>query len=362
MATRDHIAYVVQPVSRTGVRRRLALAYRLVRFPAIGFTILVVVLGAASASPLLGGAQLFGLVVVSAAFHVFAYVLNDLIDLPLDRSEPLRRDYPLVNGTILTGTAKFIAAVQVPVAFAATLILGGGAAAIGALSAAFVLMAAYDVWGKRMPFPPLADALQGVAWGALAMCGTYLAGSGTTPLTWALVTFVFVYILLINGFHGPLRDLENDFSSGARTTAIYLGARPTSGGAIVVPSVVHVYALILQLALTVIVLLPPILGWLDERVASLTLTFAGSLLLSAACFAVLVRAGRSREDRRSMYLAGALHLVLSLGLVVVLFLLYVGAGARLVLLAAYVLPVFAMWMYNRRAWAEPSTFSRYDST
>jgi 1,4-dihydroxy-2-naphthoate octaprenyltransferase len=41
-----------------------------------------------------------------------------------------------------------------------------------------------------------------------------------------VAAYVAVFTLFFNGIHGSLRDLENDFASGARTTAIFLGARP----------------------------------------------------------------------------------------------------------------------------------------
>jgi 1,4-dihydroxy-2-naphthoate octaprenyltransferase len=72
----------------------------------------------------------------------------------------------------------------------------------------------------------LTDAVQGLAWGSLAVYATQALGSEPNVLTWMVAAYVAVFTLLFNGIHGSLRDLGTDFASGARTTAILLGARP----------------------------------------------------------------------------------------------------------------------------------------
>ena len=69
-------------------------------------------------------------------------------------------------------------------------------------------------------------------------------------MTWMVAAYVAVYTLLFNGVHGPLRDLDNDFASGARTTAVFLGARPArDGGRPVVPRAVAIYAAVVRAGL-----------------------------------------------------------------------------------------------------------------
>ncbi|MGH7288376.1 MAG: hypothetical protein ACREI8_10205, partial [Myxococcota bacterium] len=120
--------------------------------------------------------------------------------------------------------------------------------ALGLLATACSAMAVYDLFGKRCPVPPVTDAAQGIAWAALVWVGAELAG-GPRPLTWVAAAYGFGFTLLINGVHGGLRDLENDFANGARTTAIFLGVRPSPHGCPQIPRRAWVYCFALQLAL-----------------------------------------------------------------------------------------------------------------
>ena len=104
-------------------------------------------------------------------------------------------------------------------------------------------MAAYNLWGKRCPVPPLTDLVQGIAWGSLAIYAAYVLGAAPVPMTWMVAAYAVGYTLFMNGVHGGLRDLVNDVGRGARTTAIFLGARPApDGGDPHVPKAVAVFA------------------------------------------------------------------------------------------------------------------------
>ncbi|NTV64297.1 MAG: UbiA family prenyltransferase, partial [Oscillochloris sp.] len=221
-------------------------AYRFFRFSASGATAVLPLLGAGSVCSQLEARRTLELLGVAAAFHAFAYVHNDVCDLAIDRTQPLRADYPLVRGAISPRAALTIALACVPTAFA----IGRRDAAPGRLSlvGAFGLMAAYNRWGKACPFPPLTDLLQGAGWALLIAYGATADGEVPTRLTQLLLAYELLLILMVNGVHGALRDLENDQSCGAQTTAIMFGARQTAGG-MQLPPALLAYALLLQLAL-----------------------------------------------------------------------------------------------------------------
>ena len=152
---------------------RFASIYRFGRFSAVSFTLVVPLSGAAIAFRPLSISRIAGLTAIAIAFHLFAYVSNDVVDLPLDRTEPQRSDSPLVLGLIRPSVALAIALAQVPVAFAIHAALGGPPAASLALLTAVALMLVYNIYGKRLAFPPLGDAVQGVAWSAFALYGVW---------------------------------------------------------------------------------------------------------------------------------------------------------------------------------------------
>ncbi|MEI7772600.1 MAG: UbiA prenyltransferase family protein, partial [Chloroflexales bacterium] len=223
-------------------------AYRFFRFSAFGATAALPLLGAGSAAPQLGVRRVLGLLGVAAAFHAFAYVHNDVCDLEIDRTQPLRADYPLVRGDIAPQAALGIALACVPAAFLIDHWMQPGGSGHLHLAGAFVLMAAYNRWGKTCPFPPLTDLVQGAGWALLIAYGAAASGQPANGLTRALIAYELLLILMVNGVHGALRDLGNDRERGAHTTAIMLGAEETPAGLRVGPGVVA-YAGVLQLAL-----------------------------------------------------------------------------------------------------------------
>src|SRR5882672_4637092 len=78
----------------------LADICRFGRFSVLGFSVMLPLIGAAAVSRALSAGQLVALTAVGFAFHIFAYVSNDVFDLPIDRTQPLRADSPLVRGLV----------------------------------------------------------------------------------------------------------------------------------------------------------------------------------------------------------------------------------------------------------------------
>jgi len=217
-------------------------ADRLVRIHFLSFSALWPLLGATTVRRSLTIADVTGLVAVTVCFHVYTMLFNDVVDLPIDRTQPKRQQDPLVRGAIKPWQVLVIAFVQPLLTVPLTIWMGGSGSAHATLGAGFVLMAAYNLWGKRCPFPPLTDAIQGAAWGTLAIYAALLFAPAPNAMTWLVAAYVVVFTLLFNGVHGPLRDLDNDFACHAMTTAILLGARPVRGGDPIVPRAVVVFA------------------------------------------------------------------------------------------------------------------------
>lgn len=274
-----------------------------VRLSALGVTVIMPFLGAASsAMPLsLTWRPIVALVLVAVAFHVYAYVSNDVVDLPIDRTAPARWSSPLVLGTVRPGLAAAMAAAQVPIAATATWWGGGGLPGVAALLIACVLMLAYNLWGKRTPLPPVTDVVQGLSWAAFTAVGTFVAGGPGTGTGW-LLAFITVYIVLTNGVHGSIRDVRNDLNYQVRSTAILLGARPGPGRSLTIPRSVARYAFSLQAILTCLALAPAI-G------TGSTVSIALVALVASTSFALLRAALRCAKDEKLLWSAGTLHLI-----------------------------------------------------
>jgi len=328
-------------------RRWATRVYLTFRVSTLGFTLLLPLAGSGSAAAGWRPAQAGWLVAIAMAFHVFAYVLNDVVDLAVDRSEPLRADSPLVRGEIGTTHALVLAWMQPPIAFGVALLSGGDPKMLVWLALAFVTMAAYDFYGKRCRWPLVTDAVQSAGWCALLLMGAWSMAPGPTPVTWWLVGYVFACVMLVNGVHGGLRDLANDQRCGARTTALWLGARTGAGHGVVVSRSLAWYAMALQTALVVCALGAVEVSATDP-LRGIAFMLVG-LILGAACVS-LYAAFRRAQDRPALVSAGAWNIAATLLVLPAVLWPQLGLTGSMVLLAIVVLPVLAMWAYNGSHW------------
>lgn len=291
---------------------------RLVRFPAIGATANLPLLGAVTVDADTDVGRACLLVAIGTAAHIYGFILNDVIDLPLDRTDPARSESPLVRGTIARSHALVAALSQLPIALALTLWAGGGSAACAALVAAFALGATYNLYGKKFSFPPVTDAVQGVAYALLTLSGALMTLGQLTKVTVAVCVYIGLLVFTVNGVHGSLRDLANDLRHCARTTAVFFGASPLDENRISLPRRFRLYMFILQALLATTIVTPLAYNWLgyDELMRVWTLASLGVMLaLSVLLLGAFARPVAPRND---LVFAGTLHMLLCLGLPVVL--------------------------------------------
>jgi 4-hydroxybenzoate polyprenyltransferase len=307
---------VVVAAARPALMRRVVgrarAVSRFARLSAVGATVVVPLLGAVTArSPVTAG-DAIGLVVVALAFHLYGYILNDVIDFPIDRTDPRRQQAPLVAGSIGRRTALAIGLANVPIAIVALRSVDDAAGTQAALVLAIGATAAYDLLGKRLAHAVVADLVQAIAWAALCGCGALAIGTVTSSTVW-LMTFFVVYILMANGVHGGLRDIANDVRHGARTTPILLGAEPLPGGGVRLGTRVTRYATALQWMLTIVS--GGLLLSLDLEPGALVATALWWALGSALAFGLLHSAIAASDVRARIMVLGALHLIMVIGVV-----------------------------------------------
>ena len=253
-----------------------------------GFTAILPHIGAATALGTVTGWQVAGLLGTAVAYHFFAYLLNDLIDLPLDKTQPSRMNYPLVSGLVTERQTWLWVGVQLPVLLLLWWLLGGNGRSLFYLIWAVAGMTIYNLWGKRSRLPPLTDLVQGSSWAAFLLFGAFSVGI-PTPQTWVAAGFIVVYILLVNGINGSLRDLTEDFAFGARTTAIWLGARPIPPDHFTIPTRLRIYAFFWQVSLALLAPLLPVVDKfpLDRSEALAWWLHIIFIILSTQCYLVL---------------------------------------------------------------------------
>lgn len=318
--------------------------YRFVRFSASGATMVLPVLGAVSVEPRLSPGVMTKLVGVGAAFHVFAYIHNDLCDYELDRTQPLRANYPLIQGRISPLQAGVVTILAVPAAFALQTTGRAPTAPLPparlALGIAMLALGAYNHWGKRVRWPILTDLIQALGWTALLVAGALQRGK-PTRLTALLASYESLVIMLVNGVHGALRDLANDRYRGAQTTAIMFGATVDAHGNLEVPLSMKIYALSLQICLLILPLWSASTNQMAltpaaQRMALGTVT-VGTLLTGALL-------GQGLRGKLRPVDLGMLHLILLLSMPIALVSPGMSPTSRGLLLTVHLVPLLANGM------------------
>lgn len=328
---------VAPTVAGLGMLDLVLAADRLVRLHFMVFTAQLVTFGIAAATvkgtPTPAWPALLGIFTVGLAFHVFAYVFNDVIDLPIDRTQPLRAGDPLVKGEISVNQALTLALMMIPLAALLSAVLGATWTAQLILLGSFAAMAVYDLWGKRCFCPLLTDLAQGLGWGGLTLWAAMLVGGELTATAWLAFGFGAGYIVLINGVHGGLRDLANDLATGSRTTAIFFGSRPSLKGARITAGL-RAFAIAAQLLLVGLGLaalsLLPVPPWVAGLV----------VLAEAACFYYLLRV--LETEKKSWPDDFRVHLILVLIPPLLVFLPQLDPALRVALLLACFPPLFLL--------------------
>lgn len=310
---------------------------RFFRFEYLSFSLLLPLLGATTvpATPP-STLQFVGLVAVAICFHIFMCLQNDVVDLPLDRTQPARAEYPLVKGTVKPRTALALALIQIPIAFGLTVWLGGTLPAFAVLALAFVAMTIYNVWGKRTPFPIVTDIVQGIAFASVSLYGAVVLGQFTT-LTLVLFGGVVVWMVLTN-LLGGLRDLTSDLNYGVLTTPIQLGARPAGEQGQVIPPRLRWYAYAWLGGLIALMVFGLVQNDPGYRAGTLVFLVPAVIVLSIVAFSLLVVFFRSASSFPRMIRIGELQLATSSATAVVLLLPIMDLRLMLFILFIFLLP------------------------
>lgn len=163
--------------------------------------------------------------------HTFGFVFNDIIDFKIDKTSKEISDRPLISGTISLKKAWIFAILCILLAFTIAWYLAFITSIyypliILAISAFSIFL--YDLISKKLPFMDIFVALGiffFILYGASTQADNF---SGITLLAWIVCVLGSIQVLFMQIVAGGLKDIENDYKSGAKTAAVTLGVRVTN--------------------------------------------------------------------------------------------------------------------------------------
>lgn len=166
------------------------------------------------------------LFIIGIFMHIYIFVLNEYIDVDVDRLSTDLQEKPLVKGSVSMNGALAVIIVALVLAYILTLLLFLKFWAIIALTLAFVFGSIYDIYGKKFPGSDFVLALW-IFW--FCIFGASIVGIANPFELPALIYIVaglgFMQIVFNNAVEGGLKDVDHDHLGGAKTLATVLGAK-----------------------------------------------------------------------------------------------------------------------------------------
>lgn len=238
------------------VRNNIFLEYlKLFRLQTGATTALAAVIGylvlAAQTGYIISIPELFLIFFIGILMHIFEFVLNEYIDLEVDKRSMDLAEKPLVKGTIPKNAALAVVIVSIILAYLLTIYFFFNIWTLIWLTLAFQFGAIYDIHGKRFAGSDFTLAL----W-VFFFClfGASIVSSQFTGLIFLVAGLGFFQILFNNAIEGGLKDADHDAIAGAHTLANALGVR-VRGSRVFIPGTFKVASYAIKLAHIAIVII-----------------------------------------------------------------------------------------------------------
>jgi 4-hydroxybenzoate polyprenyltransferase len=206
------------------------------RFFNMGLTGVAPVLGAvamwniAETAPI----NLVILFIIGCLAHIYGFVINDIVDIKIDKLSVELYARPLVSGHITVKKAKYFAINCMILSFIMSIIFFRETTdfiiPLFVLLIAYILATIYDVASKKYPGM---DIFVASAVFLLIIFGAYTVGNPTT-LAWIIALIGALQVIFMNMINGAIKDIDHDVAGKATTLAIKLGAK-TQGKNISLP-------------------------------------------------------------------------------------------------------------------------------
>jgi 4-hydroxybenzoate polyprenyltransferase len=185
-------------------------------------------------TPLIGGLimglrDIFSLTIlfiIGIFYHIYGFVLNEYIDINIDKTSKDLKNKPLVSEVISKRTALFIALFSCAFSCILTLIFFPSVLPLLFILSALLFGGIYDVFGKKIL---CSDFILGLAFFFLCLMGASTVSYDFTNLTFIVCLIYFVHIVFNNSVEGGLKDVDHDYKANAKTLATKMGAKVDIG-------------------------------------------------------------------------------------------------------------------------------------
>lgn len=244
----------------------------------MGLTAVAPVLGALSMWDV-GSLELWKLCVlflIGSMSHIYGFVINDVIDIRLDKLSKDLSARPLVRGSITRRAAVIFAVSCMIFSFLLSFVFFSDLfrylVLAGILLVAYFLATVYNITSKKYPGM---DLVLASAIFFLILFGAWTIGA-PTKLAYIVALIGGIQVLFMNMINGAIKDIDHDKEGSANNVAIRLGAR-VHAGLIVLPVSFKTTGYIIEAARIVLIFLPFVILGLSPSLWQIALLVVLSL-------------------------------------------------------------------------------------
>lgn len=178
--------------------------------------------------------MLFILFMIGCLSHTYGFVLNDVIDIKVDKLSKELTERPLVSGSITRKKATYFAISCMLISWLLALFffkdMQSFLILLSILILADILAIIYNFASKKLPGM---DFFVASAVFFLIIFGAVTVAIPTT-LTWIVAIIGGIQVIFMNMINGAIKDIDHDVKGMANTLAIRLGAR-IKGNKVILP-------------------------------------------------------------------------------------------------------------------------------
>ena len=203
--------------------------------------------------------QLFVLFCIGCFSHVYGFVINDLVDIKVDKLSNELFARPLVSGSISRKKATIFAVACMIASFVLSILfykeLVSYILLISILIFAYTLATIYNFASKKYPgmdFFVAGAIFFLILFGAATVSINQLFSN---PLIWIVALIGALQVLFMNMINGAIKDIDHDAKGLANTLAIKLGAK-TRKGIITLPTSFKTVGYTVELTRSFLIFLP----------------------------------------------------------------------------------------------------------
>ena len=199
---------------------------KFLRIPGLGGLAIPPVIGALTVNPNIDLFYLILLFLIGSLAAIYGFVLNDYVDIDVDKLSNELKGRPLVSGEISQKKAVgicifcvFFAFLLIFILFYGKVIEGYIFAAVISISLALILGSIYDFHSKDFIG---SDILVAISVSLVFLFGALSIGEPTL-FTWIIFILTFNNLLHMNAIEGGIKDAEHDKKYGVKNIALKSG-------------------------------------------------------------------------------------------------------------------------------------------